>query len=333
MDLRFLSRLRDHQCGVPDLTRIIRVAVGVVRRANDVLIARRPDHVPQGGFWEFPGGKVEPGEQLNQALCRELHEELGIEVDPTGLFPFLCVTHDYGDKCVRLEVVEVTRFDGIPVGREGQRVRWASIPGLRPEDFPVANRPILAALRLPERWLISGPFQQIDEGVQRLRRALKRHRPGLVTLRAPWLPATEYAAYVREALAVCRAEGVSGLVHGDPARCLGSLSDAHGVHLPQSVARQWQGRGDWPGLLAVSCHDPGELRDAIERLGADLLTLSPVLPTQSHPETPALGWVSFAQWVQPLPVPVFALGGMENAQLETARRAGARGIAAIVAWW
>lgn len=123
----------------------IHVAVGViVNKQREILIALRPDHVHQGGLWEFPGGKVEPGEQVEQALARELREELDISV--SGCRPLVEIAHDYPDKQVLLDVWWVDAFEGKPRGSEGQPVRWVAGEFLAEYAFPEANVPILKAV-------------------------------------------------------------------------------------------------------------------------------------------------------------------------------------------
>ena len=117
------------------------VAVGLVIRDDRVLVAQRAAHLHQGGLWEFPGGKVEAGEDVQQALCRELREELAIVV--TGLQAELEVRHDYSDKRVLLDVWRVTGFEGEPTGAEGQPVRWVDYPALQQLAVPAANQRIV----------------------------------------------------------------------------------------------------------------------------------------------------------------------------------------------
>ncbi len=124
------------------------VAVGVVLGDDDrILIARRPQHLHQGGLWEFPGGKVEAGESLPVALARELAEELAIAADRECMRPLLEVRHDYGDKRVLLDVWWVPAFEGVARGCEGQALRWVSARQLADYDFPAANGPIVAAVQ------------------------------------------------------------------------------------------------------------------------------------------------------------------------------------------
>ena len=124
----------------------LHVAVGVILDARqNVLLTRRPEHVHQGGLWEFPGGKVEAEEELASALQRELREELGIT--PRKISPLIEIHHDYADKSVFLDVHVVWEFDGQPRGLEGQPMIWVPVDQLGEYHFPVANEPIIPALR------------------------------------------------------------------------------------------------------------------------------------------------------------------------------------------
>jgi 8-oxo-dGTP diphosphatase len=127
---------------------MIAVAVGVVfNEHGEVLIARRHAHQHQGNLWEFPGGKIEPQETLAEALRREFLEELGVQVlAPDDLSPWLSIDHDYGDRQVSLQVARID-ISGTPMGLEGQQVCWRAQQALNPNDFPVANAPIIAALQ------------------------------------------------------------------------------------------------------------------------------------------------------------------------------------------
>ncbi|MDP1520024.1 8-oxo-dGTP diphosphatase MutT [Porticoccus litoralis] len=124
---------------------VVHVAVAVIDDGDgQILIARRPDHVHQGGLWEFPGGKVEPGEAVFDALKREVWEELAIRVEAAE--PLIEIRHDYPDKCVLLDVWCVNRFTGVPSGNEGQPLCWVSKKQLANYAFPEANQPIIEAV-------------------------------------------------------------------------------------------------------------------------------------------------------------------------------------------
>ncbi len=129
------------------MKRVHVVAAVICREDDTVLLARRPRHLHQGGLWEFPGGKVAPGEPVEQALARELYEELAITVDP-GRTTFLQqISHDYPDKKVLLEFWRVVGYSGEAVGNEGQEIRWVPVGELSRYDFPLANIPIIQLLQ------------------------------------------------------------------------------------------------------------------------------------------------------------------------------------------
>ncbi|MFT4937370.1 MAG: 8-oxo-dGTP diphosphatase [Paraglaciecola sp.] len=125
--------------------KIVEVAVGVIKRNNQIYISKRADDLHQGGKWEFPGGKCEANESIKQALVRELREEIGIQV--TSQYEFLLIEHDYGDKKVRLDVRLVDGFTGEPSHQEGQISRWVDIAKLGSFEFPAANKVIVEKLQ------------------------------------------------------------------------------------------------------------------------------------------------------------------------------------------
>ncbi|SDZ92526.1 8-oxo-dGTPase [Microbulbifer marinus] len=128
------------------MSKVVHVAVGVVLRADGrILIARRPDHLHMGGRWEFPGGKVEAGETVQQALARELHEEVAIDVK--SLRPLTEIRHEYPEKTVLLDTWWVTEFEGEAHGREGQETAWVAVSELTDYQFPDANLVIIEAIQ------------------------------------------------------------------------------------------------------------------------------------------------------------------------------------------
>jgi len=108
---------------------------------SEVFITKRPDDKHKGGFWEFPGGKVESGETIEQAIVRELDEEVGIQVRAQSLFEHL--EYDYPEKSLKFDFISVTRFDNTPYGKEGQQGVWVPVCELADYAFPEANMPIL----------------------------------------------------------------------------------------------------------------------------------------------------------------------------------------------
>lgn len=312
------------------MTAVVHVAAGAIVDAQGrVLIARRPPGVHQGGYWEFPGGKLEPGESAEQALRRELEEELGIAVERSR--PLIRVHHAYPDRAVLLDVWRVEAYRGEPYGRQGQALEWSAPATLDAQAFPAADRPILTALRLPDRYLITPePGANPDAFLEHLERRLAGG-VRLVQLRARALAPEALRRLAAAALERCRRHGAHLLINGPPA--LARELGAHGVHLPARALAVLKERPLPPGMwVATSCHDEAELAQAA-RLQADFAVLSPVRATPSHPGARALGWARFARLVDASPFPVYALGGVGVQDLRAAFGHGAQGIAAIRGLW
>ncbi|AOY88739.1 DNA mismatch repair protein MutT [Marinobacter salinus] len=308
------------------------VAVAVIIRDGRVLIARRPKHVHQGGLLEFPGGKVEPGETVQRALVREVAEETGLKVPESSLEPVIGIRHDYGDKCVFLDVWQTTSAKGEAEGREGQPLAWMLPMDMRDQDFPAANRPIIRALRLPSLLAITGDIEKVEQGCEQLASALKRWSPPLVVVRAPLLNGGDYRRLVASATRVCAREGAGLIVHGGPS-VFQDAPEAAGLHLPWREASRLSSR-PIPGhaWLGVSCHDAGQIGHAV-RLGADYVTFGPVKATATHPDAVSIGWPAFRESVSMAPLPVFGLGGLGPGDVLRARQEGGQGVAGIRFWW
>ena len=125
--------------------KVVHVAVGVILREQQILLALRNAKQHQGGKWEFPGGKVEQGETVPQALARELQEEVAIEL--TQCQAFMQLEYAYPEKTVLLDIYLVTAFNGEPHGCEGQPLRWVNIAELGDITFPEANQPIVERIQ------------------------------------------------------------------------------------------------------------------------------------------------------------------------------------------
>ncbi|GAB1408476.1 Nudix family hydrolase [Thermomonas brevis] len=311
----------------------IHVVAGVIRDARGrVLLARRTQGRDLAGLWEFPGGKVEPGESPEAALSRELKEELGI--DAIAGAPVIRVPQQYPQKRLLLDVRHV-RFAGKPRGLDGQALAWA-LPGkLADYPMPPADRPVVAALLQPDRYLVTpepgdddrawldGLRAALDGGIRR------------VQLRARDIDAPRWQRLAEAAVALCRHADAEVLVNGDPA--LARQLDA-GLHLRAAQLRD-------PGVadavaeargrrrsVAASCHDRAELEQA-QALGCDFAVLGPVLPTATHPGAAGIGWDAFAAAREHASLPIYAIGGLRPGHIASAREHGAQGIAAIRSLW
>lgn len=203
-----------------------------------------------------------------------------------------------------------------------------------------ARPPLAAGPDLPSLYLITPqPGESDARFLRELDAALRACSgpPPLVQLRAHGLAVARWQALAREALQLCRGHGArlllgaGALARWDPDLLLGLGAD--GLHLPSRLLDRARELPCPPGLLlGASCHDQGQLRRAGQG-GADLVTLSPVLPTASHPGAPGIGWERLRQLCAGTLLPVYALGGLGPADLAQARAAGAHGVAGIRALW
>lgn len=310
------------------LRKTIEVAVGVVVDASGrVLLADRPQGKPYSGYWEFPGGKIEPAESVAAALARELREELGIDIESST--PWITFEFDYPHAYVRLHFQRVTEWRGKPHGREGQRLDFFAPSAVLPEPLLPAAVPALKWLRLPPVYALTnaaalGRASFLAALDQALGRGLRQ-----IQLREPTLSDDEVTHLLREMLPRVRHAGAQVVVSSRHPRALWHVAD--GVHLTgrDLAALNEPLQLPWVG---ASTHSRGELMLAAQR-GCDYVVLGPVLATHSHPDTALLGWSGFAALVEHAPIPVYAIGGLSLASLAVAQQAGAHGVAMLRGAW
>jgi mutator protein MutT len=152
----------------------ISVVAGVLYdEAGNVLIAQRAPDAHMGGEWEFPGGKLDPGEGRLAGLVRELREELGVEIESAR--PLIRIEHNYPDRLIRLDVWVVERYTGTPAGLEGQALRWLAPASLPHQRILAADMPIITAINLGQRLAIvdggDPDWQDIQETLGKIARA------------------------------------------------------------------------------------------------------------------------------------------------------------------
>lgn len=299
----------------------------LLRPDGTFLLGERPGGTVYAGYWEFPGGKVEPGETARHALERELHEELGIVVEQA--YPWITRKFVYPHAHVRLHFFRVPGWRGEIRDIHHSALAWQAIDSIDVAPLLPANAPVLRALALPEFYGIThaaqiGTARQLQLLELSLEQGLR-----LVQLREPELPETERETFYRDALRRVAARGAMALVNGDPQ--LASRLGAAGVHLSTTRLMRLTRRPDLP-LVAASCHCPQELARAAQ-LELDFVVLGPVKPTATHPHREAMGWERFSRLIDGYPLPVFALGGLDPCDSEAARNSGAHGIAAIRSAW
>lgn len=307
---------------------MVNVVVAVVRDASGrVLLSQRQAHQDFAHHWEFPGGKVESAETAMQALQRELREELAIECVEAE--PLITIPWQYEHKSVCLHAFTITVWQGEARGFEGQALRWFEVAELSALTMPAANRGILAAIRLPSCYAITGAFNNFAELTQGVSNALAQGA-GVIQLRSLWQGA-DYVQSAESILPMVKAAGAQLLLNTelDQWRLLPEV----GLHFSSQRAAQFTQRPVPSSvMLSVSVHNLTQLQQA-QAMGADCVLLSPVLSTQTHPDTPALGWQQASEWARQATIPVYALGGVSLNHLAQAKASGFQGIAAIRAFW
>jgi len=313
--------------------RILNVAAGLILRGDGkLLLGQRPAGKSWAGWWELPGGKLESGETVLQALARELDEELGIRV--TQAYPWVTYVHAYPQTTVRLAFCQVIGWQGEPEGREQQRLQWVD-PTHASEvgDLLPATLPPLRWLQLPIAYGISaiGTPAGLPAFLARLEAALVGGLR-LVQLREPQWPqgpdASALYAAMQEVRQRCHAYKARLLINSVHPAAWWRLAD--GVQLRAIDAASLRRRPALApnALVGVSTHDATQVIHARE-IGADFAVLGPVYATPSHPWQPGLGWMGFEQGIRDAGLPVLAIGGQSSATLVEARQHGAHGIAGI----
>lgn len=298
---------------------------------GEVLIARRPAHKHHGGLWEFPGGKREPGESPHDALVRELHEELGIEVRSSAR---CCnVREARPDRPLLLRTLRVLAFEGTPSPLEHDELAWCAPQLLATHDLAPADRRIASVLTMPKRLAVTpGPerfneaewMKRIDTAI-----AIGFDRLHLRRGHSTW---ADHLPLARRIVARVREAGITIAVHDDPD--LAHTLSADALHVSGARLPQWpidQLRAAAP-LIGVSTHRDDE-PSRINELAPDYLLLGNVRETPSHPGRAGIGWNGFEEYALRCDAPMYAIGGVAPSDHVEAEQHGAIGIASISAWF
>ncbi len=312
---------------------IVHVAVAVIKNQHEqFLIAKRSENTHQGGLWEFPGGKVEDDESVLEALKRELFEELGITLIQAT--PLIQIPHDYGDKSVLLDVWCVDKFTGSAFGKEGQETCWVNASDFSTYDFPAANVPIITAIQLPDKYMITGDFKTEKELLLKIQSGLDKNIK-LIQFRAYDLPEDVYFNYAKNLYSLCEKENAQLMLNTSIKnyKKYNAYNFSHGLHLNSKEVKSFSSGelGD-DVLVSTSTHNHEELLQT-EKMNIDFILLSPVNKTNSHLNSIPLGWEKFKRLTEKATIPVYALGGMTKNDIKAAKNNGAQGIAAIGEFW
>lgn len=311
-------------------SRALAVAAGLLQNAEGRwLVAQRPEGKADAGLWEFPGGKLKPGESAFRALARELREELGVEIEHGES---LAIVRYAGARLIHLHGWVVRQWRGTATAREHQALRWVAARDLIQLPMPGPDGPLRARVALPRHYAITPDPDERTDFYTELRKTLTRSDLGIISLRARRRSPDAYARSAEQFLRIVRAErpDVLALVHGSS--CDAQALGFDGAHLSSAALAASPSRSATSMWLFASVHNAREMIHA-EELGVDAMVLAPVCGTETHPGAPTLGWRRLSTLTRGTARPVYALGGLEPQQLEHARAHGAFGIAAIRGYW
>ena len=329
------------------------VAAVIYRPDGSYLLAQRPPGKAYEGYWEFPGGKVEPGESLDAAIKREIREELGIEIQVAC--PWITRTHIYEHAAVRLHFFRTREWCGTPQGLEAQRFAFVRPGAETVAPMLPANGPVLKAMALPYLYGVTNAGELgVEKFMQRLEAALAGTAPAsgdlitigpsataptttaptkgfrLVQVREPTMTADQLRTFAAQVIERCKAHGARCLINGDAA--LAAAAGADGIHLPARQLMQTRMRPAFD-VVGASVHTRAEL-DHASAIGCDFAVLGPVWLTATHPGAATLGWNGFTAIARDAQIPVYAIGGMRSEDAYPAAwQAGAHGVAMLRAAW
>lgn len=308
----------------------LKVVAGVLTNSSgEVLINERTQPARFAGQWEFPGGKIEPGETLHGALARELREELAIEILESN--PLISITHDYPHGRVQLNVRTVSRYRGIPTGAEGQSIRWVQPDALREVNFLEANGPIINAVLLPDCYVITDSSHCGQENTLRRLERLLTNRKCIVQVREQASNPADFSKIAAHIIDLCHGYKAPVLASADPeiAHELGF----DGVQLRFDKLDKLPARpGPDAFWIGASCHNKNELA-AAERLGADFAILEPASNTALDAGAKKRYWEQISTLCGIARIPVYVVGDIQLNEVRRARDNGAQGVAMMDGVW
>lgn len=321
------------------MSNIVNVAVAVIHFQEHYLLGYRHASQHQGDRYEFIGGKIEAFETPQQGLIREVHEEIGLDICQNLIVKMGVIRHDYPEKSVALHIFKIAvsqqQFKALQTkqGQEGQHITWVKKADLLAEKYrlPDANALILQWLTLADTIFISqslDAFANADEWVNFYTKTLPQNAHFYVRPQSSSENAISMINELRQ-----QRNDISYLIQYQTFLQLDSDWEKMLVHLNHQQLMTVN-VATLPNTFQyfVSCHDQPSLKKANELAQSHTLMgcfLSPVLPTPTHPSQRSLGWQAFAALAAISDVPVFALGGISQADLSSAWQHQAFGIAGI----
>ena len=300
--------------------KITEVVAGIlINSKNEVLISQRLISQPWPGYWEFPGGKVEPNESLDQCLSRELFEEISIK--PISYTEWITREFFQDKRVIRITFFKITRWTGEIQKKEVNDYKWINVENINswPKKILPKNIYILKALSLPPYYLITNFLE--DE--KSIKKAINS-KDIWIQFREPLLPIDKLNYFYEFLMKKCASKILINSRHKN-------LINNNGIHYTSTDLNKVK-KLDKNIINGASVHSLDELKLA-NKLGFDFVVLSQIKKTLSHPGRDGMGWNKFKEIVNHSDIPVYALGGLSLSDLADAQKNGAVGISSQREGW
>ena len=299
----------------------IKVVVGIMHNSNNkIFIAKRKKNQFMSGYWELPGGKVEPSENNVSAIKRELFEETGVIVKDCKLVQK--IQHIYPEKTINLSVYSIDDYLGDPIGFEGQETTWSSINEFKNFKLLPTMWRIIHKISLPKYYWITPDKHQSDSVINECKKRLSNGIK-IIQLRSK---TSLDSAYIEKIFKLCK-ENQAKLILNTPNKAFNEPCD--GWHLTSFELMSLKERPiSEDKIFGASTHNIDEALQA-KNISADYISLSPIEVTLTHPNAKPLGWENASGIIEQCNLPVFLLGGMDKELAEKAFSIGAHGVAGI----
>jgi 8-oxo-dGTP diphosphatase len=301
--------------------KIIKVAAGIlINSKNEVLISQRLSSQPWPNYWEFPGGKVEENESLEECLSRELFEEIGI--NPVSYSEWITREFLQDDRIIKITFFKIIRWAGEIKKKEVNDYKWIDVEKISswPKKILPKNIYVLKALRLPSYYLITNFFEDENFIIKVI-----NSKDIWVQFREPFLSIDKIHCSYEVLKQRCTSKILINSRHKDVIIC------KHGIHFTSKDLNNIE-KLDKKIINCASVHNLDEVNRA-NKLGFDFIVLSQIKKTLSHPEREGMGWDKFKKIVNHSDVPVYALGGLSPSDLVEAHKNGAVGISSQRDGW